>query len=294
MKLDDEQEEQIEARLDSALPPSTDRAGRASCTALPATTCASSSCASRRSISPAGGCCWTARTARPTGWRPRSSGAWARTWSRGRRARRPQHQCRLRLDARRGAGRAHGRRHDVGFAFDGDGDRVLAVDRNGAVVDGDELLALAALHLRGDGRLPGDGVAVTVMTNYGFHTAMAAAGIEVADHAGRRPLRARRAAPARLGAGWRAVRPHDRHRLRARRRRDRRSAAHARGARATPTSPSATPMREASPALINVRVRDRDAHRGRRLAVASGRAESQAARRTWPGARAGFGYRTAA
>ncbi len=70
--------------------------------------------------------------------------------------------------------------HDLGFAFDGDGDRVLAVDRNGTVVDGDELLALAARHLRQSGRLPGDGVAVTVMTNYGFHTAMADAGIEVA------------------------------------------------------------------------------------------------------------------
>jgi phosphoglucosamine mutase len=70
--------------------------------------------------------------------------------------------------------------HALGFAFDGDGDRVLAVDRNGVVVDGDELIALAALHLRGHGRLPGDGVAVTVMTNYGFHAAMAAAGIEVA------------------------------------------------------------------------------------------------------------------
>jgi phosphoglucosamine mutase len=70
--------------------------------------------------------------------------------------------------------------HDLGFAFDGDGDRVLAVDRTGAVVDGDELIALAALHLRSAGRLPGDGVAVTVMTNYGFHSAMAAAGIEVA------------------------------------------------------------------------------------------------------------------
>jgi phosphoglucosamine mutase len=69
--------------------------------------------------------------------------------------------------------------HDAGFAFDGDGDRVLAVDRTGAVVDGDELLALAALHLRRAGRLPGGGVAVTVMTNYGFHTAMAEAGIEV-------------------------------------------------------------------------------------------------------------------
>jgi phosphoglucosamine mutase len=72
---------------------------------------------------------------------------------------------------------------DVGFAFDGDGDRVLAVDRRGTVVDGDELLALAALHLRDRGRLPGGGVAVTVMTNYGFHQAMAAAGIEVATTA---------------------------------------------------------------------------------------------------------------
>jgi phosphoglucosamine mutase len=70
--------------------------------------------------------------------------------------------------------------HDVGFAFDGDGDRVLAADRTGAVVDGDELVALAALHLRAQDRLPGGGVAVTVMTNYGFHAAMAAAGVEVA------------------------------------------------------------------------------------------------------------------
>jgi phosphoglucosamine mutase len=69
---------------------------------------------------------------------------------------------------------------DIGFAFDGDGDRVLAVDRNGVVVDGDELVALAAMHLRAAGRLPGDGVAVTVMTNYGFHTAMAEAGVDVA------------------------------------------------------------------------------------------------------------------
>jgi phosphoglucosamine mutase len=68
----------------------------------------------------------------------------------------------------------------IGFAFDGDGDRVLAADRRGEVVDGDELLALSALHLRERGLLSGDGVAVTVMTNYGFHTAMRRAGIEVA------------------------------------------------------------------------------------------------------------------
>jgi phosphoglucosamine mutase len=67
----------------------------------------------------------------------------------------------------------------AGFAFDGDGDRMLAVDAEGRVVDGDELIALAALHLREDGRLPGNGVAVTVMTNYGFHQAMKDAGIEV-------------------------------------------------------------------------------------------------------------------
>jgi phosphoglucosamine mutase len=71
--------------------------------------------------------------------------------------------------------------HALGFAFDGDGDRVLAVDGAGQVVDGDELMALAALHLRDTGRLRGGGVVVTVMTNYGFHAAMADAGIEVAS-----------------------------------------------------------------------------------------------------------------
>ncbi|HEX5225424.1 MAG TPA: phosphoglucosamine mutase [Solirubrobacteraceae bacterium] len=69
--------------------------------------------------------------------------------------------------------------HDVGFAFDGDGDRVLAVDRRGNVVDGDELMALVARHLHGTGAL-GGGVAVTVMTNYGFHAAMREEGVEVA------------------------------------------------------------------------------------------------------------------
>jgi phosphoglucosamine mutase len=70
--------------------------------------------------------------------------------------------------------------HAIGFAFDGDGDRVLAVDRAGTVVDGDELMALAALHLRDSGRLSGNGVAVTVMTNYGFHSAMKLADVAVA------------------------------------------------------------------------------------------------------------------
>jgi phosphoglucosamine mutase len=72
---------------------------------------------------------------------------------------------------------------EVAFAFDGDGDRVLAVDGAGDVVDGDELVALAAIHLHARDRLQGGGVAVTVMTNYGFHTAMKQAGVEVATTA---------------------------------------------------------------------------------------------------------------
>ena len=67
----------------------------------------------------------------------------------------------------------------IGFAFDGDGDRVLAVDSAGRRHDGDELIALLAGGLAGRGEL-GGGVAVTVMSNYGFHRAMEQAGIEVA------------------------------------------------------------------------------------------------------------------
>jgi phosphoglucosamine mutase len=70
--------------------------------------------------------------------------------------------------------------YEIAFAFDGDADRVLAMDRNGHCVDGDEIIAIAALHLHEKGDLPGSGVAVTVMTNFGFHSSMKAAGIEVA------------------------------------------------------------------------------------------------------------------
>jgi len=68
---------------------------------------------------------------------------------------------------------------EIGFAFDGDGDRVLAVDGSGRVHDGDELIALAARGMARRGELEG-GVVVTVMSNFGFHQAMEAAGIEVA------------------------------------------------------------------------------------------------------------------
>ena len=67
----------------------------------------------------------------------------------------------------------------IGFAFDGDGDRVLAVDGSGRSHDGDELIALIARGMSERDELSG-GVAVTVMSNYGFHQAMEQAGIEVA------------------------------------------------------------------------------------------------------------------
>jgi phosphoglucosamine mutase len=70
--------------------------------------------------------------------------------------------------------------HDVGFAFDGDGDRVLAVAADGRIVDGDEIIAVIGQDLKRRGELKGDGVAVTVMTNFGFHQTMGDAGIEVA------------------------------------------------------------------------------------------------------------------
>ena len=69
---------------------------------------------------------------------------------------------------------------EIGFAFDGDGDRVLAVDAAGKIHDGDELIALAALGMAANGELGDGGVVVTVMTNFGFHQAMKEAGIEVA------------------------------------------------------------------------------------------------------------------
>ena len=69
---------------------------------------------------------------------------------------------------------------EIGFAFDGDGDRVLAVDAEGKVHDGDELIALAARGMAARGELGDGGVVVTVMTNFGFHQAMKEDGIEVA------------------------------------------------------------------------------------------------------------------
>jgi phosphoglucosamine mutase len=70
---------------------------------------------------------------------------------------------------------------EVGLAFDGDADRVLAVDETGALVDGDHLIAICARDLRDRGRLQHETVVVTVMTNLGFRLAMAADGINVVE-----------------------------------------------------------------------------------------------------------------
>ena len=72
---------------------------------------------------------------------------------------------------------------DAGFAFDGDADRCLAVDRTGAVVDGDHILAILALAARDAGRLVDDTVVATVMSNLGFVQALEAAGITVVQTA---------------------------------------------------------------------------------------------------------------
>ena len=66
-----------------------------------------------------------------------------------------------------------------GLGLDGDADRALAVDEAGAVVDGDRIIALAALHLKERGALDGSLVVTTVMANLGLRRALEAAGMEV-------------------------------------------------------------------------------------------------------------------
>jgi phosphoglucosamine mutase len=72
---------------------------------------------------------------------------------------------------------------DLGIAHDGDADRCLAVDAEGALVDGDQIMAMAALRLRAAGALAQDTVVATVMSNLGFHHAMRDAGISVVQTA---------------------------------------------------------------------------------------------------------------
>ena len=68
---------------------------------------------------------------------------------------------------------------DVGIAFDGDADRMLAVDHNGELVDGDQIIGICAINMREQDALVDSTVVVTVMTNLGFHLGMAERGVEV-------------------------------------------------------------------------------------------------------------------
>ena len=74
-----------------------------------------------------------------------------------------------------------GQRADLGLAFDGDADRVLAVDETGRLIDGDQIIAVTAIDLRARGLLAQDTVVVTVMTNLGFRLGMAEQGITVLE-----------------------------------------------------------------------------------------------------------------
>ncbi|MDN7243037.1 phosphoglucosamine mutase [Planococcus sp. N028] len=66
---------------------------------------------------------------------------------------------------------------DIGLAFDGDGDRLIAVDEKGQIVDGDQIMYIIAKHLHSEGRLQKDTVVSTVMSNMGFYKALEAHGI---------------------------------------------------------------------------------------------------------------------
>ena len=67
---------------------------------------------------------------------------------------------------------------DVGFAFDGDGDRVLAVDTKGNIVDGDKIMFILAKHLKEQGELKDNMVVSTVMSNIGFYKAIEENGLQ--------------------------------------------------------------------------------------------------------------------
>ncbi len=69
----------------------------------------------------------------------------------------------------------------VGFAFDGDADRLIAVDESGVIVDGDRIMAIVALHWKRADRLKNNLVVSTVMSNFGFKRAMREAGIELIE-----------------------------------------------------------------------------------------------------------------
>ncbi len=70
-------------------------------------------------------------------------------------------------------------RYDLGVAFDGDADRCLLCDENGTLIDGDQILAVCGQALKENGKLPGDAVVATVMSNIGLHNFAREKGLSV-------------------------------------------------------------------------------------------------------------------
>ena len=186
---------------------------------------------------------------------------------------------RLRLDRAGGAlpARCAEMRADIGIALDGDADRVLIVDEHGRIVDGDQLMAVIAESWKEDGRLAKPGVVATVMSNLGLERYLERARACARAHAGRRPLRARAHARARLQCRRRAVRPHHPVGLRHHRRRPRRRAAGAGGGEeAGPAGVGGLPPLRAAAAGAEERpLQERQAARGRQGALAPSRSAEQ-------------------
>ena len=181
---------------------------------------------------------------------------------------------------------------EIGFAFDGDGDRVLAVDGAGRSHDGDELIALAARGMAARGEL-GGGVAVTVMSNFGFHRAMEEAGIEVATtQVGDRYVLDELAERDWAVGGEQSGHIIDTRIVATGDGIGRRAGDDAR-ARRRATSPSAVPMEKLPQILVNVEVAEREAIAGADRGLGGGRAGGGGARGPRPGPPAPFGDRAA-
>ena len=70
-------------------------------------------------------------------------------------------------------------RVDIGFSYDGDGDRVISCDSSGRILDGDSMIAFCALDMKRNGNLRNDCIVTTIMANMGFHNTMDSSGIKV-------------------------------------------------------------------------------------------------------------------
>ncbi len=99
-------------------------------------------------------------------------------------------------------------RADIGIALDGDADRVVLMDERGHLIDGDQIMAVIAESWKEEGRLAKPGVVATIMSNLGLERFLEFEGSHACPHGGRRSLRARGDAQARIQSWRRGVRPH--------------------------------------------------------------------------------------